>query len=350
MVAIPLVGLLVTASAAGTTVAQGLNVRHVEGGVPALAIEGSRIAYGVARYGSVNRLRVLVWNVRTGKTVQVSGRQTSRLGADEAGVSRLAIAGSRVAWLVYKNGQTEGDDHLFTSSTVAPKEHRIASDVRFGYYCAGDSPLCRGNWLGGLVGAGNLIAANRWTTDGAAVTAAELDLLSGTRLKRVATGVNTLQAVVADGGRVAVLRADGSVALYSASGKLLLTVDTPDAEAVALSGKNLLVATNTRPFQLKLYNARTGALRKVFSAHSIERPRNLDIQGNIAIYETAPESVLHAVNLSTGKDRVIADAHIGVMLAHLDSAGLVYAGNGSRNDGKGWLIFEPFAEVAAAVS
>ena len=345
VVAAALVGLLVAVSAAGMTATHDRKVvRHFPGGaVGVLAIEGSRIAFDVGN-------RVLVWNVRTGKTVQVSGRKTAELAAAGAGIAQLALAGSRVAWLVYNFGQTEGDDYLFTSSTVAPKERRVASEVRFGYYCAGRSARCAGKWLGGLVGSGNFIAANRWTTDGTGVTAGQLDLLDGTKLKEVATGSNTLLAVAADRGRVAVLHADGSVALYSTSGKLLLTVATPDAEAVALKGNNLLVATNSLPFQLDLYSARTGALRQTFDAHGVEPPRNLDVQGNIAIYTTGAELVLHAVNLSTGKDRVIAEPHGGVNSSLLDHAGLAYTGHRfSRNGGNGWLVFEPFAKVAAAV-
>jgi hypothetical protein len=61
--------------------------------------------------------------------------------------------------------------------------------------------------------------------------------------------------------------------------------------------------------------------------------------------------VLHALNLSSGRDSVIAERHGGVLLAHIDSAGLVYAGNGSgTNYGKGTVVFVPLAQVKAAVS
>jgi hypothetical protein len=327
--------------------------------VAALAMAGDRVAYdAAARYADANAKatnKVLVWNLRTGKTIKVSGKKTAAADTSStgAGVFQLAIAGSRVAWLVNLGGNTEGDDYLFTSSVAHPKEHRVASEVRTGDGCPGRSQgRCAGRWLGGLVGSGNLIAANRWTTDGnGAVTAGQLDVLSGTKLKQVAAGANTVQAVGADGGRVAVLRADGSVALYSTSGKLLLTVDTPaNTEAVALRGKSLWVGTRTR--QLELYDAHSGALRKTFNARGSKNklPRNLDVQGNIAIYTTGLAGVLHAVNLSSGKDTVIAERHGGVLLAHIDSAGLVYAGNGSgTNFEKGTLVFVPFARVAAAV-
>jgi hypothetical protein len=282
----------------------------------------------------------------------VSGRKTASADSSStgAGVFQLALAGSRVAWLMNEGGNLEGDDYLFTSSTVKPKEHLTASETRTGYYCPGRAASnCAGQWLGGVVGSGNLLFTNRWTTDATgAVTAGRLDVLRGIKLKQVATGVNTVQAAVADGGRVAVLHPDGSVALSSATGKPLTTVDMPNAEAVALKGKSLLVGTKTR--QLELYNAHTGSLRKTFSARSNRQPQNLDIQGNIAIYTTGSAGVLHAVNLATGKDQVIAERHGGIEFAHIDGAGLVYAGNGSgTNFGKGTLVFVPFTKVAAAV-
>ena len=349
-------GFALVASAAGTTTtSSATTVRHLQVPVAALAIEGSRIAYDAsARYVTKPHAtnRVLVWNVATGKTVKVSGKKTATADSTStgAGVFQLAIAGSRVAWLVNEGGNLEGDDYLFTSSTVKPKEHQVASEIRMGTFCPGRSESsCAGQWLGGVVGSGSLIIANRWTTDALGhVSAGQLDVLSGTKLKQVATGTNTVQAAVADGGRAAVLHPDGSVALYSATGKLLQTVNLTNAEAVALRGKNLVVGTKTR--QLELYNAHTGSLRKTFSARSNRQPRNLDVQGNIAIYTTGSAGVLHAVNLSTGKDSVIAERHGGIEFAHIDSAGLVYAGNGfGTNYGKATLVFVPFAKVAAAV-
>jgi hypothetical protein len=349
-------GLALVASATGTTTTSGTKVRHLQVPVAALAIDGSRIAYDAsARYVTKPQAtnKVLVWNVRTGKTIKVSGRKTAAADSTStgAGVFQLAVAGSRVAWLVNEGGNLEGDDYLFTSSMTKPKERQVASEIRTGDACPGRSQgRCAGQWLGGLVGSESLIAVNRWTTDGTgAVTAGQLDVLSGTKLKRVAIGANTVQAATADGGRVAVLRVDGTVALYSAAGKLLLTVHTPpNTEAVALRGKKLMVATKTG--QLELYNASTGSLRKTLTARSNRQPRNLDVQGNIAIYTTGSAGVLHAVNLSSGKDRVIAERHGGILLAYIDAAGLAYAGNGfGTNYGKGTLVFMPFSLVKAAV-
>ncbi len=350
-----LASLSLVASATGTTAAAGAKVRHLKVPVAALAIEGDRIAYDasakyVTRPHATNK--VLVWNLRTGKTVQVSGKKTA--GADGtstgAGVFQLALAGSRVAWLVNEGGNTEGDDYLFTSSVTQPKEHQVASASRFGDNCPGrETTNCAGNWLGGLVSSGNLIAVNRWTTSSSgAVLYGALDLLNGSKLKLVAAGAATVQAASAAGGRVAVLRSDGTVGLYSTAGKPLLTVSPPSAEAAALSGKNLVVLTKTKT--LELYNAGTGAHRRTLPVHlKKKRPAgNLGVQGHVAIYTTG--TTLHAVNLSTGKDRVVAQLRSSIDLARIGSSGLVYAGNGfGKTYGHGTLVFEPLARIKAAV-
>jgi hypothetical protein len=348
-------GLALVASAAGTTTTTGTKVRHLQVSVAVLAVQGDRVAYDASSWLDAKPApnKVFVWNVRTGTTIKISGGKTAAADTSStgAGVFQLALAGSRVAWLMNEGGNLEGDDYLFTSSLTKPKERLVASEIRQGTFCPGRSTgSCAGKWLGGLVGSGNLIAANRWTTDATGgVTAGELDLLSGTQLKRIATGANTVQAAVADGKQVAVLPADGSVALYSTAGKPLLKVDTPpNTVAVALQGKSLVVATKTR--QLELYDAQTGALRRTLSAGGSKQPRNLDVQGNIAIYTTGTSGELHAVNLSSGKDRTFAEPHGGVYLAQMDAAGLVYTDNGyGRNFGKGTLVFVPLTRLEAAV-
>jgi hypothetical protein len=348
-------GLALVASAAGTTATSGAIVRHLQVPVAALAIDGDRIAYDAsAKYVTTPHAtnKVLVWNLRTGQTVKVSGKTTG--GADGsstgAGVFQLAIAGSRVAWLVNEGGNTEGDDFLFTSSLTQPKERKVAYVSRFGDNCPGrEATNCAGQWLGGLVSSGNVIAVNRWTTNSSgAVIYGGLDVLSGAKLKQVAAGATTVQAASAAGGRIAVLRSDGSVGLYSSAGKPLLTVSPSSAEAVALGGKNLVVLTRTKT--LELYNARTGTHRKTLSVHlTRKRPAgNLGVQGNIAIYTTG--TAVRAVDLSTGKDRVVAQLRSSIDLARIGSSGLVYAGNGyGKTFGHGTLVFMPLAKVSAAV-
>ena len=124
-----------------------------------------------------------------------------------------------MAWLVNEGGNLESADYLFSSSVTQPKERQVASALRNGDGgCSGRDPIgCTGAWLGGLVGSGNTIALNRWTTDATGhMGSGGLYTLSGTQTKLVTTGTSTVQAASSAAGREAVLRADGSVAVYSA--------------------------------------------------------------------------------------------------------------------------------------
>jgi hypothetical protein len=293
---------------------------------------------------------VLVWNVRTGETSKVSGRKTAVVdGVGGAGVFELAIAGTRVAWLVNEGGNLESDDYLFTSSATHPRERKVASALRSGDSCpAGrETPHCAGPWLGGLVGSGDLLALNRWKTDSSgAVTSGSLVVPSGTHLKSIAAGVDTVLATSADHGRIVVLRSDGRVAMYSRVGALLRTFTPSSASSVALNKHALVVLTKTRT--LNLYYAPNGTLSKECPVHGTGTPRNLDVQGDIAIYSVGDS--VHAQALGDCKDRVVGTLQGRVAFAHIDSAGLAYAGNGTgKTFGKGTLVFVPLAQVKAAV-
>ena len=344
-------GLALVGGASGTTATHGLKVRHLQVPVAALAIDGSRIAYDasaklVTKTHATNR--VLVWNVRTGKTVKVSGAKTAV--SDDvvgAGVFQLAIAGPRVAWLLNEGGNLESDDYLYTSSVTNPREHRVASALRSGDACGGGGGHCAGPWLGGLVGSGNLIALNRWTTDSSsAVTAGSLDVLSGTHLESIATGADTVLATAADHGRIVVLRSDGAVALYSSAGELLRTVTPSSPRDVALNKHALVVLTRTRT--LALYYAPSGSFSRMCSVHGTGTPQNLGVQGDIAIYSVGDS--VHAQDLGSCKDRVIGKLPNRIAFARIDGAGLVYAANGTRKAfGTSTLVFVPLARVEATV-
>ena len=346
LIAGALAGLVLVASAAGTTATHGTKVRHLQQPVGALAIDGDRVAYALSSRNATEPYaasKVLVWNVRTGKTVKVSGKKTA---ADDdtgtgSGLGQLVISGTRVAWLFNGGGNTESTDFLFASSTAHPKEKQVSTATR-------NPETDNGAHLGGLVGSGKTIAFNRWTTDAPGeISSAGLYLLNGTQPKLIATGTSTVQAVSSDAGREAVLHQDGSVALYSKSGELLLTLPPASAKEVALSGKRLVVVSETR--QLQVYDSSSGSLEKTLPTHG-SGLHNLDVQGNIAIYTTGPR--VRAVNLSSGKTHAVATLAKSseILYARIGSAGIVYDVDGVREFfGKGTLFFKPMSQIKAAV-
>jgi hypothetical protein len=355
--------LALVANATGTA-PSGTRVKQLHAPILALTLDGSRVAYFrgccfVTRKGVINPLdKVMVWNVRSGRTIDVSGKQTHRLELG-GGSLQVAMNGSEVAWTTLRGSNSTSEDKLFVSSLAKPKEHLVAKDDRPGD-CESPKPDCAGTWTGGLVSTGKRILFNQWTTDDAnSMHNASLLALNGKTPKDVADGSATVLAVSADATHVVVLRANGTVGLYSPAGKSLLNVSPPSARAVAVGGRNLVILENDGT--LAIYDSGTGSIRKTF--HLQGNPKNLQalaVHGNIAVYSkplrfktgAVSEGAIHAINLTTGKDRVVGRLGGAITLASIDSGGLVYASNlyGALKAGDGTVVFAPFARVAAAVS
>ena len=258
--------LALVANATGTA-PSGTKVKQLHAPILALTLRGSRVAYFrgcrfVTRKGVTNPLdKVMVWNTRTGRTFDVSGKQTHHLDLG-GGSLQVAMNGSEVAWTTQRGSNSTSEDRLFVSSLAKPKEHLVAKDDRPGD-CESPEPGCAGTWTGGLVSTGKRILFNQWTTDNAnSMHNASLLALDGKTPKDVADGSATVLAVSADATHVAVLRASGTVGLYSPAGKSLLNVSPPSARAVAVGGRNLVILENDGT--LAVYDSGTGSIRKTF--------------------------------------------------------------------------------------
>ena len=328
--------------------------------IEALAMDGSRVAYDVAsRYG-VPKQRcntVYVWNVATGVTTAMSGKGTCDAdnSSTGAGVRELAIAGTRAAWIVNVGGISESDDDLYTSSLPKPKERKLASAIRTGEVTGGltcggiHAAGLHGAWIGCLVASGNFLAVNRWSTDeDDRVTSARLQTI-GTRLRTIASEAGAMDAVSTDGKQVAVLRADGSVGLYSAAGKLLRAVTPSSAREAAVRGDYLVVLTKTKT--LEVFNSHSG--KRLHTWRVANGARYVDVSSKLAAY-AAPRTggsyvrVVHVMSLSTGKDRVLATTLTRwrqVVEVQLEPTGLVYAVNRTRPSEAGYLLYTPMSRL-----
>jgi hypothetical protein len=137
---------------------------------------------------------------------------------------------------------------------------------------------------------------------------------------------------------------------------------------VAVNGRNLVVLQVDG--HLALYNASTGSLRRTFGLHAKELSKNkrpsgnprwlqgLAVYGNVAVYSKPVrftrrgdprESAIHALNLLSGKDRIIGRTPGQIPLARMGSVGLVYA-----TEAEGYapnsVVFVPLTRVTGAVS
>jgi hypothetical protein len=248
-------------------------------------------------------------------------------------VTALAVAGRQVAWIRTIAGNTEVDATLFTAILPKPDTHSLITARRTG------DPPTSGASIGGLVGSGSLIAVNTWQTN-----TATLRTITGSVLNTVATGTGTALAESADLGRVAVLRSDGTVALYSAAGAVLRTIAPSSAREVALRKDYLLVLTKTKT--LEIYNANTGVLIRAWPVPG--GATHLDLYGGIAVYSVW--RTLHALQLTTGKDIVLASLKRAVVADEIEAPGVVYAFDTVRGiHDLGNLVFVPMRSVTAAL-
>ena len=342
---VPVAALALAAGAAGAS--SPAQVRLAAGPIESLAMDGSRIAYDVQGnlaldVGRCNR--VYAWNVAAHSLTTVSGKGTCQadITSTGAGVAELAVAGSRVAWIVNQGGNSEKDDYLYTALLPKPKERRLASGLRTGGG-AYDEPWV-GGWLGGLTGSGAILAVNQWTTaQGGVVDAAHLRMVSS-GLRTIASGPQTLRSSSTDGTRIAVLRADGSIALYSKAGGLLRTVRPSSAQEVALGGGYLAVLTNAN--SIEVYSASTG--RRLFTRRPAAGAASLDVEGGLAVY-AAPKPggrqlrTVHVLRLKTGKDTVLTTQARTVVAAQIEAPGVAYAVYAAGY--RGAVVFVPMSRV-----
>jgi hypothetical protein len=339
------------AAAAGTTPAA--KVIHTKAAIQSIAMGGHRVAYDLEtlvtckkKVCSATCNRVFVWDLLAGTSRRVSGKETCHANNSStgAGVREMAIAGKRMAWIVNQGGNTESNDYLYTASLPGPNERRLVAARRFGDV----GGILKGTWIGNLVGSGNLLAVNRWSTDGSgAVTRSGLDVIVGRGLRRVASSREAMLAQSADSGRIAVLRPGSSVDIYNSNGRRLRKVEPSSATSIALRGDFLLVLTKTQT--LEIYNARSGAYLRSWPVPA-RAAADLDAYAGVVVYVAYPRYTgehfkVHVLHLATGKDVVLATGRWFLRRSvELESAGLLYARD--RHN----LVFVPLRRVLAAVS
>src|SRR3954452_3538385 len=137
---------LLVATPAPAAPGPAAKTKNTAGWIESLAMDGPRVAYAVEGSGS-GCTKVVVWNVVTGSAALASGPATCDADSTSTGggVTQIAIAGTRLAWVVNQGGNTESSDSLYTATLGGPKERLLVTTVRRGDV---DGTLT-GGWIGG---------------------------------------------------------------------------------------------------------------------------------------------------------------------------------------------------------
>ncbi len=333
------VGILaVTAVVADGAVAAAPKLVTTPSWIESIAMDGRIVAYDLRAEDGCNTLHA--WNVASGADVVVSGKGTCDADSTStgAGVREIAVAGSRLAWVVNTGGNTESTDTLYRSTLAPGSEVEVASATRRGSV---DGKLT-GDWIGNLVGDGGLVALNRWVTPAAA--AAETTIARvGSGTTTIHRGPESLRVVAADRGRVAVLDDRGLITMYDAKGAVVTSIQPAETAREVALRKDYVIAVTDGP-RLVVWNASTGAT--VDSMPVPAGARHLDLHANIAVF--AVRKTVHAIRLATKKETIIATAPRAIGDVEIDDTGLAFFFNTVKGiDDVGKLTYLPLSVVRA---
>ena len=318
------------AAAAGSHAAQP-PVLHTAGTVSLLAADGSRVA--VATTGIKGKCdQIVVWDTRAATTYTAGTNCAGNGGSLPEWVARVALAGTTVAWVERTAGNRE--DLTLNVASPAWKAPKLAAYLENGN---GASGLVEGDYIGGLYGAGTLIAYDTWhvctleppgandpygidepctgTHAPVAKRSHSVDLqrvwrLAGASKKAVTSGAGTFPVVAVDATRIAVRTPSGAVELLSPDGSPLdsFPVLPGTLSGAALDRTQLAVIQNG---ELRVYPNET--VRPVPAKATL-----CGFTGTLAAYRSG--SSVTVVRLGDGKTE-----HVAASLCALTRAGLFTA-------------------------
>lgn len=350
---VPSVIVLALSASASTTPTR--RVEHSSSPVTTLAIDGPRVVYSTDSNG------VYVWNVRSGVTSRV--RRPTKSGFPL--VQEVAIAGTRVAWITrHVSGiSEETSERLFTASVTGTGGRELGHAHRVHQFGIPSlTQLWHGDWMSGLVGSGKILAVSRWTEiplpdwSGTTITNAGLNSIGKTGLRQIVAGEQGIVSQSADADRVAVLRADGTVGIYSTAGALLRRVIPTSAQEIALGGGRLVVLTKAKT--LETYGSETGLLRESWPIRTEGSVGHLQAYGRIALLSVDPRywaRDLRVLDLKTGKSVTLPKKwRSGWKDASVGPLGIVYAVNNYKAYGgshpSGSLVFLSASRVLSGIA
>ncbi len=278
---------------------------YTSGPIRSFSADATRVALVVG--GGAGRCdRVVFWDLPWRSAEQVSedsGPTCAALGASGR-ISSVALGGARAQWVTLDRGRPM----LIAADDIGCQEWviRRLSDLQHGVGFAG------------IAADGSTLAfalVNRFRH----FTSSQVGLVTpGYRGREIFRLGETVRAMSAYDGSVAVLAGDGSVRVRTKSGVAIRSFVARAATTMALGGKVLVVIT--RDYRLGVYSLANGRL-----LHRWLLPKgaaHVDLQYGIAVV-TAGHSV-YAINTASGRMRRVAVTPLAVR-AQIEPIGIVYA-------------------------
>jgi hypothetical protein len=348
LLGLPIVGVMaLLVSAAGAGSASGERTLRTATDVTALAAEGSRAAVATACGPRVFEL--VAWSpVRRSVVSTAPGRERRCYGASTGeGVSALAIAGGRVAWVHFAGGNSR-ESWLLTATVGRPRSTARLTGVKI--YNTGDGV---GEWVGNLYGDGSLLVFNTWsvcesspennsclegTPPGFHIFNENIWRIVGRRKRLVLASPDEATVLSVAAGRILVKRADGSLELLRPDGRVVraFSFGPKQVHGAVLDASELVVLERSR---WRVYDPVSGEQRKTLRAPAGAIPA--DVERGLLVYIVG--RTVHVLRLADRRQTTY-ETPIGTEdpLAAIEPSGLFYSYE-VRHEGR--TRFLPFDEI-----
>ena len=302
---------------------------EVHGAVDELAADGTRAA--ALTHGTPDHYQhIVIW-----KPGAQGLRQLVQRSPEASTWSGVALAGDLAAWI------NEGGGNYI--------EQVIETSVRGVYLGNLDLDVHtrdqdgNGNYVGNLVGDGGLLAWNEWSQQGDTSPADKTSLRAWyqRRERVVLGGPDSFRVVAADGTRLLVQRADGSLVVVGVAGNVVQRFPARQGiRGAGLSGTDVVVVSQRT---LTDFDLATGKVKRNWKVSP--EATLADVQSGVAAYVAGTSITL--VDLRNGTSSTLSVATSRPPLAQLEPAGLFYA---YAIGGKSSVRLLPFADIRKRLS
>ena len=300
--------------------------------ITAMAMNGSRVALAV--HDPTGRCDyVLFWNVQWHYVTRLTRSSGATCLPTHApgGITNVAIAGSRAIWTVTYGGKSRVVGAMITDCQEWVVARPVAGLERVAGL-AGDGSVLAYALAPRTIGH-RLLSAARHSLSSVGVVPAHWGGVAVEQFRNPLLGLSVYD------GRIAALRAGGTVSIATPGGALTRQLRVGSTRAVALR-KNVVAALSNRG-TLNVYSISSG--QRLHSWRVARDASSLDVQYGIALL-TAGHDV-YAVNLATGRAAHLFHAPTRVA-AQIEAPGAAIQYNLA---GHGHLGFIPMSQIEASV-
>jgi hypothetical protein len=268
------------------------------------------------------------------------------------GIWEQGMAGRRLAWVRYEGGNYRS---TYLSTATVGRPRLMTMLVRQTIHNTDDGT---GDWVGNVRGDGSLLVFNTWRLcysepeiPGSCPAGVppktyhiyneKLWRVVGARKRLLVASKDELTVLSVAAGRILVQRADGSLELRRADGKLARAFRFERGQVLGaqLDASELVVLERASGLRWRVYDPRSGELKRTLRAPARAMPA--DVERGLLVYTVG--RVAHVLRLRDGhQKRFTAPAGTWQVLAQIEPAGLFYSYSVGR---KGRVRFVPFNEI-----